>query len=274
MPISEPFPSLEEILDSMGRAGSILATISASEGSAGNISVCMAWPIEVRRRFPLAETVTLPSPVPTLAGHTVIVTGSGRRLREIGADPEANLGALTIDEGGITATLHSSPRRLFARLTSELNSHLAVHADQIATSGSNFHAVIHAQPLRTTMLSHIPEYREGDTMTRRLFRWEPETIVHLPEGLCVLPFILPGSKALEEATLDGLRSHRIVVWSKHGVMARSDRSVTNAADLVEYVETAAVFEILNHSTGQHAEGLSDAELHTVVSAFSVPTTLY
>ena len=36
-----------------------------------------------------------------------------------------------------------------------------------------------------------------------------------------------------------LRTHRIVIWAKHGVMARSDISVKRAADLVEYAETAA-----------------------------------
>jgi rhamnulose-1-phosphate aldolase len=274
MPVTEPFPSLQEFLENIGRAGTILAAISASEGAAGNISVCIGWPIEVRRRFPIAETLALPTPVPALGGHTVIVTGSGRRLREVAIDPEANLGALTIDDGGATATMHTSTRRLFARLTSELNSHLAVHADQVTTTGTNFNALIHAQPLRTTLLSHIAEYRDGDTMTRRLFRFEPETIVNLPEGICVLPFLLPGSPQLEAANLAGLRTHRIVVWSKHGVMARSDRSATAAADLVEYVETAATYETLDRSTGQHAEGLTDAELHAIVEAFSVPTTLY
>jgi rhamnulose-1-phosphate aldolase len=133
-------------------------------------------------------------------------------------------------------------RRLFARLTSELNSHLAVHVDQVGRTHTNFHAAIHAQPLHLTLLSHISEYCVGDTMTRRLVRWEPETIVSLPEGLCVLPFLLPGSPNLQRATVDGLRSHRLVVWSKHGVMASSDQSVTQVADLVDYAETAARYD--------------------------------
>ena len=41
-----------------------------------------------------------------------------------------------------------------------------------------------------------------------------------------------------------VRSHRVVVWAKHGVMARSDMSVKNAADRVEYAETAAKYEYL------------------------------
>lgn len=274
MSMTEPFPSLDELLASMGRAGRRLASISASEGAAGNISACIGWPIEVRRRFPNSELLDLPEPVPALAGHTVLVTGSGRRLQEVGDDPEANVGVVVIDVGGTTATLWSSPRRLYTQLTTELNSHLAVHADQVERTATNFHAVIHAQPLQLTLLSHIPEYGVGDTLTRRLLRWEPEAIVNLPEGLCVLPFLLPGSSALQQATVEGLRSHRLVVWSKHGVMARSDQSVTRVADLVEYAETAARYELLDSATGSRGEGLTPDELHAIVVAFNVPTTLF
>jgi hypothetical protein len=38
-------------------------------------------------------------------------------------------------------------------------------------------------------------------LNRRLLRWQPETLVQLPEGPAALPFLLPGSAALMEATL-------------------------------------------------------------------------
>jgi rhamnulose-1-phosphate aldolase len=44
----------------------------------------------------------------------------------------------------------------FAGVTSEFNSHLAVHDDQVARSGSNCQALIHAQPPHLVYLSHIP----------------------------------------------------------------------------------------------------------------------
>jgi ribulose-5-phosphate 4-epimerase/fuculose-1-phosphate aldolase len=102
-----------------------------------------------------------------------------------------------------------------------------------------------------------------------LLRWEPETIVNLPEGIGVLP----GSAALMALNIAGLRAHRIVLWSKHGVMARSDQSVTKAADRIEYAETAARYEYMDLANGQKAEGLTRPELQEVVRAFDVPTTL-
>jgi rhamnulose-1-phosphate aldolase len=273
MSLPEPYPELEEILGAIGEAGQRLSHIEASEGAAGNISAVIGWPLEVRRRFPVAEPLTLPQPAAALAGKLVIVTGSGRRLRDIRADPTANLGVIAIRPDGQSGQLHTAPRRLFERVTSEFNTHLAVHADQVARTGANFHALIHAQPPHLTYLSHLPAYRDQDFLNRQLLRWEPETIVNLPEGIGVLPFSLPGSPALMEATLIGLRTHRIVLWSKHGVMARSEISVTRAADRIEYAETAARYEHMDLVNQRQAEGLTPAELREIVRAFNVPTSL-
>jgi rhamnulose-1-phosphate aldolase len=273
MPLDQPYPGLDEFLATLGEAGQRLAEINASEGGAGNISIFIGWPIEVRRRFPLAEPFALPAPAPALAGGTVIVTGSGRRLRDVQSSPDANLGAVVIGADGTTGTLYTAPRRLFQRVTSEFNSHLAVHSDQVERTGTNFHALIHAQPPHLVHLSHIPAYRDQAYFNRQLLRWEPETIVNLPQGIGVLPYCLPGSPALMAANVAGLRKHNVVLWSKHGVMARSDLSVTRAADRIEYAETAAMYEYMNLVNHGQGEGLTTDELREIVRAFNVDTTL-
>jgi rhamnulose-1-phosphate aldolase len=271
MPIKEPFPDLSEILASIGEAGSRIAGIGASEGGAGNISVCIGWPLEVRRQFPVTEVIQLPLSAPHLAGRRIIVTGSGRRLRDIATDPAANLGVVLVHPGGETGTLHTSPRCLFDTLTSEWNSHLGVHDDTVARADTNLHAVMHAQPPHLVYLSHVPQYLDEAYFNMRLLRWEPETIVNLPQGVGVLPFMVPGSAQLMEANIAGLRTHRVVLWAKHGVMARSDISVTRAADRIEYAETAARYEYMDLLAGQRAEGLSRAEMRDIVATFNVRT---
>jgi rhamnulose-1-phosphate aldolase len=273
MALDQPYPDLDELLAAIGEAGLRLAHINASEGGAGNISLYVGWPMEVRRRFPLAEPFALPAPAPALAGGTLIVTGSGRRLRNIHAHPEASLAAVAIGDDGRSGTLYTAPRRLFQRVTSEFNSHLAVHQDEVERTGTNFHALIHAQPPHLVHLSHIPAYRDQAFFNRQLLRWEPETIVNLPRGVGVLPYCLPGSPAMMEANVAGLRAHNVVLWSKHGVMARSDLSVTRAADRIEYAETAAMYEYMNLVNRGAAEGLSLDELREIVRAFNVDTTL-
>jgi rhamnulose-1-phosphate aldolase len=273
MALSEPLPELDEILVSIGEGGRRVAAIDAGEGAADNISVCLGWPVEVRRRFPLGEPIELPVPAPHLAGHTVLVTGSGRRLRDLAANPIANLGVVRIDADGVGATLHTAPTRLFEHLTSEWNSHLAVHDDTVARTGTNFHAVVHAQPPHLTYLSHIPAYRDEAFFNERVLRWEPETVVQLPAGIGVLPFLIPGSAELMAANVESLRRHRIDVWAKHGVMARSDLSVTRAVDRIEYAEAGARYEYMDLVAGGRGEGLTGAEMGAIVEAFAIDTRL-
>jgi rhamnulose-1-phosphate aldolase len=273
MSLNNSYPDLDELLASIGEAGARMSDLAATAGAAGNLSLCVGWPLDVRRRFPLAEPYALPQPAPELAGRLVLVTGSGRRLRDLSANPEANLAVVVVGADGASAQVYTSPRRLFERVTSEFNSHLAVHADQVGRMGAVFQALIHAQPPHLVYLSHLSAYREQRVLNKRLFRWEAETIVHLPEGVGVVPFLLPGSPALMEATVALLRAHRLVLWSKHGVIARSDFSVTRAADLIEYVEAAARYEYMDLVGGGKGDGLTQDELRTVVDAFHVQTTL-
>jgi rhamnulose-1-phosphate aldolase len=272
--LQEPYPELDDLLEMMGEAGQHLAEIEASEGAAGNISVCLRWAVEPRTRFPVMNTIELPQPVPELAGATFLVTGSGRRLREIIDEPTASIACIVVNEDGTTGRLYTSHQRRFERVTSEFNSHLAVHYDQIRASDTNFHAVIHAQPVHLTYLSHIPRYQDEAYLNTHLLRWQPETIVNLPEGIGFIPFCIPGSPQLMAGNIASLRTHRVVIWAKHGVMARSDVTVKRAADRVEYAETAAKYEYLNLAIGEVGEGLSVEEIHGICEMFNVQQTIF
>ena len=274
MTLETLYPELDELLTAIGEAGRRMAEIEAAEGAAGNISVYIGWPIEPRRRFPLSTTIELPQAVPELAGHAFVVTGSGRRLREIIHNPEANLGCLIVAEGGQTAQLYTSPQCLFTRLTSEFNSHLAVHYSQVQATGTHFHAVVHAQPPYLTYLSHIRRYQNEDYLNAHLLRWEPETIINLPEGLGVVPFQVPGSAAMMAATVPAMRQHQVVLWCKHGVMARSDQSVKRAADRIEYAEIGASYEYRNLLNQEQAEGLTAEEIRAICQALNVPQNIF
>lgn len=261
----------------MGETGRRLAQIGASDGAAGNISAFIGReelePVAASL-FPKKETYEAPHSGPDLARCVFVVTGSGRRLREIGGDPPANLALVTFDESGTAATLHTSDRRRFERLTVEFNSHLAVHHDHIRRSSLPFHAIIHAQPLNLTYLSHIAAYRDPLYLSRRILRWEPESIYYLREGVGVVPFHVPASDALERANFEAMKSHHVVVWAKHGVMARSELSVKRACDLIEYAEVGARFERINLAAGNIAEGLDEAEIYQICDAFDVQQDIF
>jgi rhamnulose-1-phosphate aldolase len=272
--LNPPYPELDDLLQMMGQAGKHMSDIEACEGAAGNISICLRWPMKLQTRFPVVSEIVLPQPVPELVGATFLVSGSGRRLREISDDPTANIACIVVNEGGKTGTLYAAKSRHFERVTSEFNSHLAVHYDQMIATGTNFHALIHAQPVHITYLSHIPGYQDETYLNTHLLRWQPETIVNLPEGIGVIPFMVPGSPQLSQANVESLRSHRVVIWAKHGLMARSDISVKRAADRVEYAETAARYEVLNLTTREAGEGLGVKEIRAICRAFDIKQNFF
>ena len=271
-------PTLTDILTHMGAAGRRLDHMGAVEAGAGNISIAVAADADelgLVDRLPEATPgVELPLPAPALAGRTVLVTGSGCRLRDVAAAPEMTVSAFVVDKGGATGTWYTHPERTYVGPTSEFNSHLAVHNDQVERRGVDFQAVIHAQPPYLVQLSHIRGVRSTRDFNRRILRWEPETIVQLPAGVEVLDFMVPGSQTLMENSVRALRDHIIVVWSKHGIMVRSDISPLAAVDKVEYAETGAMYEVRSMMAGGLGEGLTDDELHAVVEAFEVDNDLF
>ena len=274
MPLEPPYPDLDELLELIGEAGQRLSEIEASEGAAGNLSIYVGWPLEPRRRFPQVEEIRLPVKSPALAGNTILMSGSGRRLREIYEDPTAHLGFVCVNEDGETARLYTDPKKLFERLSSEFNSHLAIHNDQVGLNNHIFHSVVHAQPRYLTYLSHIPQYRDEAYLNRHLLRWQPELIVNLPEGIGMVPFSVPGTEALMQGTVQSLRGHRIVVWAKHGVVALSDLSIKRATDRIEYAEAGAHYEYLNLSNGNMADGLSPEEVRAICAQWNIQQEIF
>src|SRR5579871_6180077 len=274
MRLTQPYPTLETLMSLMGDAGQRMAEIEATEGAAGNISIYIGWEVDPTPLFPLAEPFTLPTPVPELAGYGLLVTGSGRRLREILQEPTANLAFLKVDQGGRTGVLHTAPDRRFQKPTTEFNSHLAVHRDQVVQRNLNFHAILHAQPLHLVYLSHITRYQDMTYMNRHVLRWQPEGVIYMPEGMGLLPFMLPGSPELMLGTMKAMREHRMALWCKHGVIVRSDTSLKQACDLIEYAETGARYECLNLTNHGIAEGLSAHELRMICDSMEIDQKIF
>jgi rhamnulose-1-phosphate aldolase len=258
----------------LGQVGKRLADIGAAEGAAGNLSICFRQSLDVTTCFPHMQIIELPVTAPDLAGATLIVTGSGRRLRQIIESPTANLACIVVEPGGRIGKMFTGPDCQFQRVTSEFNSHLAVHHDQMRSRDIKLHTVLHGQPLHLTYLSHLAEYQAEQYLNRHLLRWQPETILNFPQGIGVLPFILNGSAQLTVETMLALREHPMVIWSQHGVMSRADDSIFHALDLVEYAEAAAHYEYLNLTSGERSEGLTPEHLREVAESWNIRQTIF
>lgn len=265
---------LNTLLTDLGRVGHDLAAMGAAEGSAGNLSIYLSHfepPEEWRGQI---EQIALPCHVPELQGGVFLVTGSGTRLRDLEAAPADNLGLVIVEPGGENGVLYKSSGCTFTRLTSEFNSHLAVHADVIARRKIDFHAIIHAQPVHLTYLSHHPAYNDEIFLNQRLLRWQPETILQFPDGIGLIPFAIPGSPEMMQGNVEAMRRHRLVVWARHGMMVRSDAGIRKAYDLIEYIEAAARYEYMNLAAGEPAQGLSDGELRSICALWGVEQDIF
>lgn len=260
---------LESCLKQMGDVGVRLAEIRACEGTAGNMSICLAS-ADPLPYFPEAQPFELPETFPALAGKSILVSGSGCRLRDLATEPAANLGFVQVDGDGRSAQLFTSPLARFARLTSELHSHLVLHQRAFAMSAIRFHAVVHAQPIHLTYLTHIQRYRSGRQLGDAILRWQPELTVIFPLGFGYVPFYVPNSDELMQATRQVDPEHHLLVWEKHGVLALSDEDVYKAFDLIEYVETGARYEYMNLLNREEGEGLLPKEIEAIREHFHLP----
>ena len=141
---------LDRLLFQLGEVGKRLSEIGASEGAAGNLSICLREKLDITASFPHEHEIQLPVPAPELSGATLIVSGSGCRLREISAAPTANLACIIVEADGQTGKMFTGPDCHFKSVTSEFNSHLALHNDRMRSHEIGFHTVLHAQPLHLT----------------------------------------------------------------------------------------------------------------------------
>jgi len=211
--------------------------------------------------------------VPNLAGAWLAVTGSGSRLREVQSSVGANVALVNVLKGGETLGIHASLDRLFQKPTSELNTHLALHARHAVKDGP-IHTVIHAQPLHLTFLSHMADCADSPGMNSHVLRWHPELIAFLFDGIGVAPLLVPGSNSLMHATLELSEKHRLVVWSRHGAIVRVSGSIKKACDLIEYAETGARYEYMNLHSGNKAEPISVAALIKMCKELGVEQTAF
>lgn len=255
---------LDTIIAQLGDVGQRMVALKAAEGAAGNVSVWVRELGELPAALVARRTIDLPVPAPALVGGWLVVSGSGCRLGDIARTATETVCVLYMDAAE-QATLYTASD---LRPTSELNSHLLIHAAHLARyHNAAVHAVLHAQPPFMTFLSHVlpPDTRE---LSRRLVRWQPETIMNFPHGVAVLPFEVPGSQAQAQATMQAMQRHQAVVWARHGLIVR-DIDVRHAADLVEYAEAAAHYEYLNQQAGEPSGGLSERELRAMCQALGI-----
>lgn len=185
---------------------------------------------DVKEWQPIGNTV------PSLAGEYFLVTGSGKYMRNVSLAPEENTALIKIDEKGenygiVWGLVHGG------RPTSELPTHLAAHElKKKMTNGTN-RIIYHAHPTNLIALTFVLPLKDKE-FTRELWEMATEDPVIFPEGIGVVPWMVPGGKEIADASVKLMEKYRVVVWAHHGLFVCGD-TFDEAFGLMDTVEKAS-----------------------------------
>ncbi len=174
--------------------------------------------------------------VPKLGGEYFLVTGSGKYFRNVILDPEASIGIIEINETG------DQYRILWglindAKPTSELPSHLMNHEVKMIATGGEHRVIYHAHPANTIALTFVLPLSD-EVFTRELWEMATECPVVFPDGIGVVPWMVPGGRDIAVATSELMKKYDVAIWAHHGMFC-SGKDFDLTFGLMHTVEKSA-----------------------------------
>ena len=238
-----------------------------AERNGGNITVNITESLdEATKALPaIAGPFAIGMTLPNLKGCFFYCKGTGKRMRDLARDPMANGSIIRICPDCASYEIIAEQP---VKPTSELPSHLALH-DYLIGSGSNYKASIHTHPIELVAMSHSPEWLVAEHLTRTLWSMIPETLAFAPLGIGVVPYELPSSVKLADATLEQIKKYDVVLWEKHGTVAVGT-DVMDAFDQTDVLNKAACIYMSARNMGFIPEGMTDAAMKEVQDVFNLP----
>ena len=266
--VLENRPALKAAVDQVAEVAGYLWQKGWAERNGGNITINITEYVdEAMKALPAIDAPrSIGKTLPHLKGCWFYCKGTGKRMRDLSREPMANGSIIRVMDDcaryEIVADAVVAP-------TSELPSHLAVH-DYLLAKGSPYRASLHTHPIELVALTHSKKWMEKDVATRMLWSMIPETKAFCPRGLGMVPYLLPSSVELADATLRTLdEGYDVVMWEKHGVFA-VDTDIMSAFDQVDVLNKSALIYIAARNMGFEPEGMSEAQMKEMSVAFNLP----
>ena len=213
--------------------------------------------------------------LPDIKGHFFYAKGTQKRMRDLAKQPMLNGSIIRISADcahyDIIADNDIMP-------TSELPSHLMVQNYLIAT-GSRYKATLHTHPIELVAMSHNRHFLQADKttkdmltanrLTRTLWSMIPETLAFAPLGIGIVPYRMPGSLQLAQATLEQIHNYDVVLWEKHGTFSVG-KDIMDAFDQTDVLNKAATIYLRARSMGFEPEGMTDKQMAELRHTFALP----
>ena len=265
--ILEGRPGLSAEVEKIAEVAGYLWQNGWAERNGGNITVNVTEfaDDEMKQMPAISEVKQIGVTLPALKGCYFYCKGTGKRMRDLARRPMDNGSVIRILDDCASYVIIADNAVM---PTSELPSHLTVHADLIET-GSSYKATVHTHPIELVAMSHNRKFLGKDVLTNILWSMIPETKAFCPLGLGVVPYELPGSNSLADATLKELEDYDVVLWEKHGVFAKG-LDVMDAFDQIDVLSKSAKIYIDSRCMGFEPEGMSQEQLQEMTKAFNLP----
>lgn len=239
-----------------------------AERNGGNITINITEYVDdsIKKLSPISEVKAIGATLPYLKGCYFYCKGTNRRMRDLARNPMDNGSVIRIlDDCASYVIIADQP----VAPTSELPSHLSVH-NYLISKGSPYKASLHTHPIELVAMTHSPKFLQKDVATHILWSMIPETKAFCPRGLGIVPYMLPSSVELANATIETIAdNYDVVMWEKHGVFA-VDTDIMSAFDQVDVLNKSAQIYIAAKNMGFEPEGMSIAQMQEMSVAFKLP----
>jgi rhamnulose-1-phosphate aldolase len=216
------------------------------------------------------RTIALADPIPELAGQSYIVTGTGKFFRNVQLDPRNTLGIIRLTGDGSALELlwgfadGGGP-------TSELPAHLQSHLARQKLTGGRDRVIMHCHATNLIALTYMLELTDAN-VTRALWEGSTECLVVFPDGVGTMPWMIPGTEVIGEATARSLGRRALVLWPFHGVFGAGP-TLDDAFGLIDTAEKAAEILVKVLSMGGPRQTITTADLTALAARFKVAPQL-
>ncbi len=212
------------------------------------------------------RSVALTQAAPELANHYFIVTGSGKFFRNVQLSPAESLAVIQLNGQG------TGYRILWGLTagglpTSELAAHLQSHIVRMKVTDGQDRVIMHCHATNLIALTYVLEL-DSAKFTREIWECSTECLVVFPDGIGIVPWMVPGTDGIGAATADQMQHHTLVLWAYHGIFG-SGPSLDDAFGLIDTAEKSAEILVKVIAMGGKKQTISTEEFIALGERFDV-----
>lgn len=200
-----------------------------------------------------------------LANKYFLVSGTNQFFKNTKSDPHNVLGIVRVKDCGTKLDLLWGFENGHGP-TSELPTHFMGHIARLKVDKEN-RIIMHCHASHLVAMSFTHSLDEI-ALTKTLWEMCTECIVVFPDGVGVVPWMVPGTTQIGEATSAKMAETRLIMWPFHGIYG-AGRTMDETFGLIETAEKAAQVYTYISAAGGKRQSITDAQLEDLAKAFGV-----